>query len=257
VELLQVGIAFLASSVFANLVRFFVITAYRKRNSLPVGEHNNFVLGIDSLSTLIVFLFTLFTTFAIFNIPFQTFLTSVSLVAVALVLIFRDYISNYLDSFRLMFSSDYRIGDYIKVSEFTKGNILDISFRATKLKTDEGDVLYIPNTKLMTSEVVNYSKVKFKRIIVPFSLPTGSFFPLDYFESQLKGHLMQKFPDLVQESKMFLRILNVKDWQTSFAFEVSVNTYNFSIEDQITKEVYSFALTNHTQTATPKVILKS
>ena len=192
-EFWQILAIFLLVSSIANLVRFFTVTAYRKRSLLPVGERDNFILGVDSLSALIVFLITAASVFAVFNIAFQTFLTSISLFAVALVLIFRDYISNYLDSFRLMFSTDYRIGDYIKVSEFTKGVITDVHFRATKLKTDEGDVLFIPNTKLMTSEVVNYSKTKFKRIIVPFSLPTESLLTVEKFEEKLKNLCLKSF----------------------------------------------------------------
>jgi len=253
-ELLQLLTIFLVASLGLNLVRFFTVTAYRRRSLLPVGERDNFILGVDSLSTLVIFIISLVSVFAVFEIAFQTFLTSISLVAVALVLIFRDYISNYLDSLRLMFTADYQIGDYIKVSEFTKGVITDVSFRATKLKTDEGDVLFIPNTKLMTSEVVNYSKTRFKRIIVPFTLPTESLLSVETFEAGLKQALLTQFPDRVKESKMVLRIENMKQWQTECRFEISVDQYNFAIEDQITKAVYLAVLQSQKQMPTPTVL---
>lgn len=242
VEFWQIAEIYLAASVVASLVRVFSINSYRKRHSLPVGERDNFVLGIDSLTNLVVVFFTIVGALVVFRVPFQTFLTSISLVAVALVLIFRDYISNYLDSFRLMFSTDFKIGNYIRVGENTRGSISDISFRATKLKTDEGDVLFIPNTRLITSEVVNYSKVKFKRIIVPFSLPTDTVHPVEKLDTILKEHLLTAFPDLIQEKKIFLRILNIKEWHTDFALEVSVDQYNFSIEDKVVKAVYTCVL---------------
>ena len=257
VEFWQIVAIFLLVSSTANLVRFFTVSAYRKRSLLPVGERDNFILGIDSLSALLVFLITGASVLAVLDIAFQTFLTSISLFAVALVLIFRDYISNYLDSFRLMFSTDYRIGDYIKVSEFTKGVITDVHFRATKLKTDEGDVLFIPNTKLMTSEVVNYSKTKFKRIIVPFSVPTESILPIKKFEQQIKKDLLAEFPELVIETKMFLRVINIRQWQTECQFEISVDTYNFTIEEQITKAVYLSVLQSQKTVKTPQVVVSA
>ncbi|MCA9361636.1 mechanosensitive ion channel [Candidatus Kaiserbacteria bacterium] len=244
-EIWELIIIFLVSNIVANIIRFFTVTSYRKRSLLPVGEQDNFILGIDSVSALFIFFVTVASTFIIFNIPVQAFLTSISVFAVALVLIFKDYISNYLDSFRLMFSADYRIGDYIKVSEFTKGVISDITFRATKLRTDEGNILFIPNTKLVTSEVINYSKTKFKRIIIPFSLPTSSIGNLDEFDKNIKGKLLDDFPDLIQERKMFLRILDIKEWHIEFAFEVSIDQYNFSTEDKIVKAVYECVLLNH------------
>ena len=255
IEIWNLLVVFLVISSLFNLVRFVTIASYRKRSLLPVGQRDNFVLGIDSLSTLAVFIVVAASGFLIFDIAFQTFITSISLFAVALVLIFRDYISNYLDSFRLMFSVDYQIGDYIRVSEFTKGIISDITFRATKLKTDEGDVLFIPNTKLMTSEVVNYSKTKFKRIIVPFSLPTSAVDSVGAFEERLKKVVLTAFPHLILEHKVFLRINNIQDWQTNFAFEVSVDQYSFSIEEQIIKAVYRAVLSEQSSAYTPETVL--
>jgi len=255
IELWQIVTVYLVASVVLNLVRFFTITAYRKRSHLPIGERDNFVLGVDSLVALIVFVVTAMSLFSIFDVAVQTFLTSISLFAVALVLIFRDYISNYLDSFRLMFSTDFQIGDYIKVSEFTKGFIIDISFRATKLKTDNGDILYIPNTKLITSEVVNFSKTKFKRISVPFTVPTSSVTNVTAFEQGLKVNLRKALPDLVKEEKMYLKITNITDWQTVCSFEVSVDHYNFSIEERVAKLVYQLVLGEQTGAQLPETVI--
>jgi len=255
VQIWEVLTVYLVASIILNLVRFFAITAYRRRCQLPVGERDNFVLGVDSLVALVVFVVTAVSLFSIFDVALQTFLTSISLFAVALVLIFRDYISNFLDSFRLMFSTDFQIGDYIKASEFTKGFIIDISFRATKLKTDNGDVLYIPNTKLITSEVVNYSKTKFKRIVVPFTVPTSSIPDVTVFEENLKTNLQKALPDLVVEKKMYLKITDIHDWQTVFSFEVSVDQYNFSIEERVSKVVYQLVLAEQKNTVTPTNVM--
>jgi len=255
VEIANLLVVFLVVSSVFDLIRFVTIASYRKRSLLPVGQLDNFVLGVDSLSNLFVFVVVVASAFVIFDIALQTFIASISLFAVALVLIFRDYISNYLDSFRLMFSADYQIGDYIRVSEFTKGIISDITFRATKLKTDEGDVLFIPNTKLMTSEVVNYSKTKFKRIIVPFSLPLSAIKSVTDFENRIKKAVLEAFPDLIHEHKVFLRVTNIQDWQTNFTFEVSVDQYNFTIEEQIIREVYQAVLKEKLATHSPANVL--
>jgi small-conductance mechanosensitive channel len=233
---------YLFTALALGLLRAFMVTSYRTQNKLAINERDNFTLGTDSLATLVTFFITFAGTLVILDIDFKEFLTSLSLVAVALVLIFRDYISNYLDSFRLMFSTDFKIGNYIRVGESTKGVINDISFRATKLKTDEGDVLFIPNTRLITSEVVNYSKVRYKRITVPFSLPTEVVHPVDTLESHLKQKLLSSFPELIAEKKIFLRVLNIKEWHTDFALEVSIDQYSFAIEDKVVKSIYTAVL---------------
>lgn len=239
---LLLGVVLLGTLFVGAMVRIAFIVTYRSRQNLALGEHDNFVLGIDSLINLLVVVIVLGSIFPIYKIPFVTFLTSLSVFSVAIAWLFKEYLTNFFDSFRLMFSTDFRIGDYIKVNNDSKGIITDITFRATKVKTDEGDVLFIPNTTLLSSEVTNYSKVKLKRIIVPFALPVNQTSSLQALEEHLGQAISNGFPDLIELDKVFLRIKGMEEGEISCALEISVREYNFMIEDNIKRAVYEAVL---------------
>lgn len=239
---IQILIVFFSSYTILTFIRFALISTYRQRIKVPNDERDNFIIGMDSIVWLIVLLVTVGSIFPILSIPFLSFLTSLSLFSVAFAWLFKEYLTNFIDSYRLMFSKDFLIGDYIKLGEQSKGVITDITFRATKIKTDSGDVLFVPNTTLMNTEVVNYSKVKFKRIIVPFTIAAESVRDFNAFEASLTQALVEAFPDLVKKENIFLRVISVDVHQTQCALEASVDRYSFDIESDLTKTVYKLVL---------------
>lgn len=243
-ELMLLMLVGLGANIGVSLIRFWIVSTYRIRTKQPIGERDNFMMGVDSLSNLLVLLIIIGGIFPVFAIPFTSFLTSISLFSVAIAWLFKEYLTNFFDSFRLMFSKDFLIGDYIKISDTSKGVITDITFRATKVKTDEGDVLFIPNTTLMNTEVTNYSKVKYKRITVPFNISINSLRDFERFESHLAKQLLEEFTDLIDPEKIFLRIKNIDNGHVDCALEVAIDSYSFGIEDRIHKKVYKTILGN-------------
>lgn len=231
-------IVFLSLNLVTGILSFLIVSTYRQRSHVPAGEQDNFILGIDALGRTIVIVATLASILPIFGIQFHQFLTSFSLVAVATVLIFKDIIANFIDGYRLMFSSDLLIGDYIKVNDSARGVIRDITFHSTKLRTDDGNILYVPNTQLINGEVINFSKLRYKRIVIDFKVPTKVLANSTAFEDYLLGELTQQFGEMVDPDKVFLRIEKVEKEDTECKYEISVDQYSFKIETKITKFVY-------------------
>lgn len=214
-----------------------IISMYRSRQKLPLKEKDNFILGINAMSRLLLVAVTLGSVFPIYGVPFVSFLTSLSVFSVAIAWLFKEYLTNYFDSFRIMFSTEFRIGDYIKVNENSKGIIMDITLRATKVKTDEGDILLIPNTTLMNNEVTNYSQVKFKRVIIPFTIQTQLVNDVSALERHLCDRATDALPEVVDTSRAFLRLIGVEQGNVRCAFELSIDQFSFSIEDMLHRTV--------------------
>lgn len=237
-NLVELFIVVLTTFTVVSIVRIALVSSYRRRLKLEPGEQDNFVIGIDSLANLIIVGVSLASLLPIFGVSFTQFLTSLSLFAVALAWLFKEYFTNFFDSFRLMFSTEFRLGDYVKINDTTKGVITDITFRATKMKTDEGDVLFVPNTTLMNTEVVNLSKAKYKRIIVPFSLPTWCIGDVAELEAILTAEVDELCGEQIDRGRNFLRLTGVESGQTHCAYEVSINAYSFAIEGKVKRAVY-------------------
>lgn len=227
----------LLTNIVLTTLKMLIIAAYRKRNKIENLETDNFIIGIRKLGNLVWFLVIVSSLFPIFNIPFLPFLTSLSVFSVAFAWLFKEYIINFFDGFRLMFSPDLRIGDYIKVNDSAKGIITDITLRDTKIKTDDGDLLLIPNTNLMSTEIINFSKVRFKRICVNFQIPLDKIKDVSALEKNLTSTAMEALPDSIDTSRIFLRLITIEQNHVHCAFEVSIDEYSFSAEDILQRSI--------------------
>ena len=58
--------------------------------------------------------------------------------------------------FSLTYTRAFTLGDRIKIGEMV-GNVVEKSMLVTKIKTIKNEEITIPNSKIMSSEVINYS----------------------------------------------------------------------------------------------------
>lgn len=241
-ELMLLLLVGLGANIGISLLRFWIVSTYRVRTKTPLEVRDNFIIGIDSLTSATVLVVVLGSVFPIFGLPLVPFLTSLSLFSVASAWLFKEYITNFIDSYRLMFSKDFLIGDYIKLNETNKGIITDITFRATKVKTDEGDMLFIPNTTLMNTEVTNFSKVKLKRILVPFEIDRDSVSDVADLGAYLRRAVVDAFPELITDDKVELKVSGYAKDTLACSCEVSLEQYSFALEAAIKTAVYESVL---------------
>ena len=84
-------------------------------------------------------------------------------------------ISNLAGGVLLLFTRPFKDDDYIEACGYA-GTVEDIFICNTKLRTVDNKVVYIPNGKLSTSEVVNYSEKPTRRVDLTFSIGYGEDF---------------------------------------------------------------------------------
>jgi small-conductance mechanosensitive channel len=209
-EFLQLATVFLGVSLIVTIVRFTIVTAYRRRYNLKPGRYDNVIRSVDSTASVVVFLVTAGSIFPIFGIPFQSFLTSLGLVAVGLAIMLRDYAKNFIDGFRILYTRDFLIGEYVKTKSGQTGVITDISFRATKIRTEEGDVAHIPNSVVMNGEVVNLSKAQ-HTVRVTFTVETKHVTDLEDFETTIITMVEEQFTTLLTKKKVKFLINTLDD----------------------------------------------
>ena len=230
---------FLTTNFLVNVIRIPLVSGYRHRQKLSADDKDNFILGINTLTVLIIVAVTGLSIFPVFGFDFVAFLTVLGLFAAGFLWSFKEHVNGFVDGLTMMFSKNFRIGDYIKVNETSKGIIRDIGFRSTKVRTDEGDILYVPNSLIIGGEVINYSKTTQKRVIVAFTLPLSSVSDTNHFEKRLIKNVHKDFEDITDPEKMNLRILNISESNIQLSFEVPISTYTFKAENQIKQCVYT------------------
>ncbi len=102
-----------------------------------------FAVGITTILTTTTF------------IPGAAVLTGGALFGTALGLAFSKALSNMVSGFYVLGARPFRVGDYVKIADI-EGIVLEITLNYTRLLLPDFTKEYVPNSKTVDSQVVNY-----------------------------------------------------------------------------------------------------
>lgn len=125
---------------FFDLVVFDLAMARRRGVSAPP-----LLRDVIALILYLLLFGSLFTT--IFNYDLRTLLGGGALLAAVLGLALQDTLGNLISGIAMHMEDSFEVGDVIKSGEFI-GRVEDVSWRATKIRTYNNDVVMIPNSLL-------------------------------------------------------------------------------------------------------------
>lgn len=78
-------------------------------------------------------------------------------------------LSNFAGGILLLVTHPFKDEDYIAACGH-EGTVEDIFICNTKIRTTDNKVVYLPNGKLSTSEIVNYTEKDTRRVDISFSI---------------------------------------------------------------------------------------
>lgn len=82
----------------------------------------------------------------------------------------REFVSGLV----AIFDSQIQVGDFIELENGVRGEIIEVGPRATRVRTNDGVHVVIPNSRLIENQVINWTlKGGTRRIHVPFSVAYG------------------------------------------------------------------------------------
>lgn len=229
-------------NVFINALRIFVVSRHRRRREISNNEHDNFTVGVNALVNAATVFATIVFVFIVFDIQVRAFLSSIAIFAAALTIIFQDFIKNFLFGLSIMFAADYGIGDYIQVGSMPKGVVLNITFSYVLIKTEKGDVLYVPNTVVHGNEITNYSKLKPRRLNTEFRLLRLQVKSVDVLEKKILSSLEETHPGVFELEKCHVYVKDSNVDEIIFTLEASTKKASLKLKEQVNNSVQKFAV---------------
>ncbi len=111
-------------------------------------------------------------------------------------------LSNLAGGMLLLFTRPFKDGDYIAANGY-EGYVEDIFICNTKIRTNDNKIVYLPNGKLSTSEIVNYTEKNTRRVDLTYSISYA-----DDFEKaeQIVKEVAAANPKILQEPAPKARI---------------------------------------------------
>ncbi|MBI4376622.1 MAG: mechanosensitive ion channel family protein [Elusimicrobia bacterium] len=90
------------------------------------------------------------------GISIAPILTALGVGSLAVALALQDTLSNLFSGIHIVASRLVQVGDYIRLDSGQEGYVIDIGWRATRIKELPNNVVLVPNSKLAQSVIVNY-----------------------------------------------------------------------------------------------------
>ncbi len=235
---------FLSASILVSIGRYVILTLYansRKYKSRS-SFRSNFVLGINRLSAILNALFALNMIMIIIGVDPREFLTSITLVAMAIAVLFRDYITNMISGLILMFSDQLAIGDHVIIDN-QEGRVEDITLSNIVVRNGSGELVLLPNNLFFTSSVVNKTSGKSQALVLEFELLPQYLNALDVLEEDL-NRFCQKHPKLTPGTIIELSIDKIS-WEyvsvkIALNLPSSSNNLRKEIKSALFKEIILF-----------------
>jgi small-conductance mechanosensitive channel len=109
------------------------------------------------------------------NVDVTGWLVSGSIIGIAVGFAAKDTLSNLFAGVFILADSPYRPGDFIILDKGERGRVTRIGLRSTRIVTQDGVEITIPNSIIANSQIINESRpIVRQRIHVPVGVDYGS-----------------------------------------------------------------------------------
>lgn len=127
---------------------------------------------INRVLTLLVMSFALLIILELLGINTASVLTVLGAAGLAVGLALKDTLSNIAAGIFLLTQHPYKTGDFVECAGMS-GSILEIGLFTTKLRTPQGQDIFVPNNSIIAAPITNYSSNKIRRADITVGIDYG------------------------------------------------------------------------------------
>ena len=119
--------------------------------------------GVQTCALPIFAIYIILTGVLGFSTQINGLITGLGLGTVVISLAAQDTVKSLFSGFTILTDKPFVIGDWIAVGQYA-GSVIDISFRSTRIRCADNSVITIPNSTITAEYVINWNKLKARRI---------------------------------------------------------------------------------------------
>jgi small-conductance mechanosensitive channel len=158
-----ISISLVVASVAVNM-----ISAYGQRRKLPFAvaglSHTLIYVVVLSIGALMLL--------RSFDVEITPLLTALGVGGLAVALALQDTLANFFAGIHILIEEPMVVGDFIKLSSGEEGIVRDIGWRTTRIQTGVANTIVIPNTKITSGILTNFSAPE-RRVFADVAILTG------------------------------------------------------------------------------------
>lgn len=214
---------FIADVLDVFLVWYGISLQPKERKNIPPKQVFPFVrtmvkIAIYLISMVFVLQYAGFDTAAL--------LTGLGVAGLAVALALQDTLGNFFAGLHILIDKPFREGDYIRLETGVEGQVERIGWRTTRILLNDNNELIVPNSKLSSSIIQNFSKPD-KSVLVFYEI--GVSYNTD--ANKLEKIIMDVINNVAKKNQHlipgtgFVRLERFSDYAPIFRFGYKVNAY--------------------------------
>jgi len=134
----------------------------------------------------------------VFEIEITPLLAGAGVAGIAVALAAQDLISNFFGGAIISVDKPFKVGDRVKIENYY-GDVVSVGTRSTRIRTLDYQIVTIPNNKITTNVIVNYSEPDEKlRVTIPVTVAYGT------DPVRVKKILLEIAHDAIKNTEYFL-----------------------------------------------------
>ncbi|MCH7568817.1 MAG: mechanosensitive ion channel family protein [Nanoarchaeota archaeon] len=159
--------------LFVDIVLFVALKKTIRGESSAVRE--SLMSLIHSVLKVILVVLAGLYVLDIWGIEIGPFLAGLGIAGIAIAFAMQSSLSNIFGGVSMILDKTIKVGDLVYLDSETKGRILNIGLRSTRILTFDNELIIMPNSKIADSKVQNIGEPEPKsRVIIPFGVAYGS-----------------------------------------------------------------------------------
>ncbi|HEX5006834.1 MAG TPA: mechanosensitive ion channel domain-containing protein [Hyphomonadaceae bacterium] len=172
---LPVGVSILAALLIVALAilaaKLLHVWMKRLRRHVGNSDAGNVFYVVEKIGGYIVIVVGLLAALSRLGLDLQSFSLFAGALGVGVGLGLQGIVKEFFSGLVLIFNPAMRVGDFIELEDGTRGEIVEIGTRSTRLRTNDYVNVLIPNSTMVQSRVTNwtYSEAP-RRLRMPFSV---------------------------------------------------------------------------------------
>ncbi len=156
-------IAIIGYALIKYLLRFL-------SHGLKRSNMDNIAAGfVRSVIRILLYVVLSVIVLSILNVPMDSIVAVIASAGVAIGLALKDSLSNLAGGFILLFAKPVKQGDTVQI-EGTIGKVEQIDILYTKIVTPDNTVAFIPNGKVTTAKIINYTEKETRRVEIALGI---------------------------------------------------------------------------------------
>jgi small conductance mechanosensitive channel len=154
--------------IVAGLIVKRILLACFDRAMKKAGMEKGLQKFLKSTINIILWIVLLLILLESIGIAPKSFLAVFGVAGLALSLAVKDSLANFAGGINLLVSKAFVVGDYIEIEQ-DAGTVHDIGMIHTTLQTVDNRRIMLPNSKVMSARVINYTTEEQRRVDISFS----------------------------------------------------------------------------------------